>query len=204
MEGKGFWQNRRGVLLYMLVFLFVALMVIPLIMIFRNIFAFEERAHAIMEAAKIAANFKKDYIFVLYAPVNNITLCHTPPKMEPCPITMRTPQVFNIPPEASNKYAPVVYVKVEDPPLNITVVLDLMAFGKYAGGIQTSLDVIEPRTSTGECWNETIESVNYRYCRFNCTYPVKISKTRHYATGVGQSGGAMIDNISVEQGTGTC
>lgn len=184
----------------MLVFMFVALMVIPLIMIFRNIFGFEEKAQAMTDALKTAETFKRDYLLALYAPVNNITVCHWLPRLEPCPVSMRSPQVFRVPSDAQNKYAPVFYVSVADPPWNASVFLDLMAYGRASG----ELDVVEPRINSSNCWNETIESINYGYCSFNCTSPIKISKIRHYVAGIGRAGGAVIDNISVEQGAEGC
>lgn len=217
MDTKG---NVRAALLHLLVYMFILLMVIPTVIVFKNLFDFEGRAQAMMDAIKIGETFKRDYLLALYAPVSNITICHKLPPLEPCQVSMRSAQAGKIDVSAPNKYAPIllvgiperyqgakrmatgtaptVYVEIIDPAWNATVFLDLMVYGDY--GSPPYLKVIEPRINGSSCQQTTIDAVNYTDCAFNCTNPIKISKVRHYSPWVG----TFIDNISVEEGGSGC
>lgn len=201
MGGQRMGKNRRGIL-YLLVMFFTVLLVIPVIMVFESMFEFEKKAQGMTDAMKIAEIFKKDYLLALYAPVNHITVCQQLPNINPCIVTISSPQAGSIADiSAPHKYAPTLSVGIEDPPFNATTFLDLTVYGKYPAG--TSLDIIEPRINSSSCTTETVDSVEYRRCRLNCTIPIKITKIRHYNPAVGVAG-AVIDNISVEQGAGGC
>lgn len=203
-EGR---RNRRAQTLRLLVYLFVALMVIPLIMIFRNIFDFEGKASRMTDAVKTAELFKKDHLLAIYAPASNLTICHDIPNLDPCKVILTTPatQVQHaVDKEMPKKYAPYISVVVDDPPWNATVYLDVTIYGHYGALGINNIDVVEPRINAQNCWFENTGGLDYKRCFLNCTEPVMIQKIRHPGAGIGDNPPVMIDNVSIIQGAGIC
>ena len=195
---KALDKNKKAQM-HVFLILFSLIMAIGLVIAIYNILAFESRAKNMMDAAIDAQYFRKDYMLAMLMPVQDVTICHkTLLNDNKCALYVKTPRHTDT---RGFKY-PEVSVEIQDPSANISATL-----GVEVRDIVVEYDALDPfpfvkeamtapeiraMGAAGEnCWNYGA----YKYCKFICTKPIQITKTREYDT----TYSIYVDKMSVSQ-----